>query len=144
MTMKDMQDYAWRWFEYHAGQRLTAFRFFLIIWGIIALGLGNSVSQENVALARAIALSETFLSIAFLILEIRNEQLVNLGRDALKVVESSDDFQPFSNELKLFHKDSSRCGCLSHKFWFRSIYVLSILGFTLVACLPRILMGADN
>lgn len=30
--------YAWDWFSYHAAQRLTTFRFFLIIIGVVVVG----------------------------------------------------------------------------------------------------------
>lgn len=32
-------DYAWDWFAYHAGQRLTTFNFFLVIVGVLTVGL---------------------------------------------------------------------------------------------------------
>src|SRR2546428_4765369 len=108
MNTKEMQEYAWGWFEYHAGQRLVAFRFFLIFLGVLVLGLGNSLKDGNVSLASAIAVAAAFISLAFLMLEIRNEQLVKLGRTALSKLEDSEDFRSAPSELKLFHSDSKR------------------------------------
>ena len=35
------QNYAWNWFEYHAGQRLTSFNYFLILIGVVVVGYLN-------------------------------------------------------------------------------------------------------
>jgi hypothetical protein len=52
-------NYAWSWFQYHAGQRLAAFNFFLIIAGVVALHLraqstntGRSWGSWSACLAR--------------------------------------------------------------------------------------------
>jgi len=31
----DLLDYAWKWFEYHAKQRISMFNYFLIVSGIL-------------------------------------------------------------------------------------------------------------
>lgn len=140
MTTREMQEYAWGWFEYHAGQRLVAFRYFLILLGILALGLGNSLKAGNVSLATWIALAAALISGAFLMLEIRNEQLVNVGRAALSKLEDSEDLQNAPPELKLFHADSKRSLFVSHKLWFRLIYSLCIAVFLFVACAPTTIL----
>jgi len=136
MNTKEMQEYAWGWFEYHAGQRLVAFRFFLILLGVLVLGLGNSLKDGNLSLASAIAVAAAFISFAFLMLEIRNEQLVNVGRAALSKLEDSEDFKQAPAELKLFHADGKRPVLVSHKLWFRLIYVVCIVVFLFLAFEP--------
>jgi hypothetical protein len=142
MNTKEMQEYAWGWFEYHAGQRLVAFRFFLIFLGVLVLGLGNSLKDGNLTLASAISVAATIVSFAFLMLEIRNEQLVNVGRAALKKLEDSEDFKLASPEVKLFHADDKRSLFVSHKLWFRLIYGLCILVFLFLAFQPTTVLPA--
>ncbi len=38
IQLKDKLDYAWKWFEYHAGQRLVAFNFLLVLMGALSVG----------------------------------------------------------------------------------------------------------
>ena len=75
---KDKLDYAWNWFEYHAAQRLTAFRYFLVFLGILLIGYNSGLEAQNVFFASAVGCVGAFVSLAFLALEIRNEELVNL------------------------------------------------------------------
>ena len=143
MNTKEMQDYAWRWFEYHAGQRLVAFRFFLIFLGVLVLGLGNSLKDGNLSLASAISVAAAFVSFAFLMLEIRNEQLVNVGRAALRKLEDSEEFRQAPSELKLFQADAPRSFIVSHKLWFRLIYGGCILVFLFLAFKPTTVLPAN-
>lgn len=126
MTDKELRDYAWDWFEYHAGQRMTAFRFFLIFLGILGVGLSTAFKDGHLLLAGGIAVVGAFVSVAFLMLEMRNEQLVDVGREALKKVEQATDCE---EELKLFHADAGRSALLRHKLWLRAIYAVCLLAF---------------
>lgn len=141
MSAREMQEYAWGWFEYHAGQRLVTFRFFLIVLGVLMVGLSSSVEDENVFLSSAIAASASFIALAFLMLEIRNEQLVNVGREALKKLEESEDFRNAPPELKMFHIDDNRCVLVSHKTWLRVIYLLCLVVFGILAIFPKVIFS---
>lgn len=138
MNTKELHEYAWNWFEYHAGQRLTAFRFFLIFLGVLVIGFSTGVKDGNLFFAQIVGWFGAFISLAFLILEIRNEQLVNVGRDALIHLEESDESLKAQPKLQLLHIDRNRSRWLSHKYWFRAIYVLCILLFVIGAANPAI------
>jgi hypothetical protein len=140
MNTKDMHDYAWNWFEYHAGQRLVAFRFFLIVLGALVLGISTGLKDENIVLASAIAELGVLISFAFLMLEVRNNRLVDVGREALKHLERSDESLKANPKVQLLCIDSTRNLFLSHKFWLRVIYVACIGLFLVVALNPTILL----
>lgn len=144
MSTKEGLDYAWKWFEYHAGQRLVAFRFVLVILGALLVGLTSSLKDRNVPLASLISGIGLFISFAFLTLEIRNEQLVNLGRAALRAVEGSEDFQNLPLELRLLQRDQTRRLLLSHKFWFIFIYVACMVVFLFLCLKPTIGLGQTS
>jgi uncharacterized membrane protein len=140
MKTREMQEYAWEWFEYHAVQRLVAFRYFLIFFGVLLLALSDSIKNGNTILVSAIAMAAAFISLAFLMLEVRNEQLVNVGRNALNKIEDSEDFRNAPTELKLFHTDGKRSLIFSHKFWLRLIYGICIIVFIFLAFEPSTVM----
>ncbi len=75
--------FAWDWFSYHADQRLTAFNFFLVALGALALGYGKALDDRSRWLGIGIGLLGLFVSLAFLALDVRNEELVECGREYL-------------------------------------------------------------
>ena len=130
---KEALDYAWNWFEYHAGQRLLAFRFYLVILGILVVGFHKGIDSGHLFFASIVGYLGAFVSVAFLFLEIRNEELVNVGRNALKKLESYDEIRNVGHELQLLQIDRSRNVLLSHKFWLRAIYGICVVLFLLGA-----------
>jgi hypothetical protein len=143
MNTKELHEYAWNWFEYHAGQRLMAFRFFLVFLGVLVVGFSTSLKDGNIFFASVVGWFGAFISLAFLILEIRNEQLVNVGRDALMHLEQFDESLKVHPKLQLLHIDRRRNPWLSHRYWFRAIYILCIVLFVIGAVNPTIVRTAS-
>src|SRR5471030_2120504 len=78
-------DHAWKWFEYHATQRMTMIRFYVVAAGGIAAGTGIllTTSHENL-LAGLLSIIGVLTSLAFKRLDKRVSDLVRVGEDALK------------------------------------------------------------
>lgn len=136
-------DYSWNWFEYHASQRLVAFRYFLIFLGILAVAIQKAVEIANNDLTRVLAILGCFISIVFFLLEFRNEQLVNVGRNSLGKIESSDSYRNES-ELKLILSDKGRCFLIRHSFWIKAIYVVCLIGFALLVYKPSLIINESR
>jgi len=91
-------DYAWNWFEYHAGQRARMVNYFLIITGILGAAYGNIVikgGNEHQGLESVLLISGLVMSVGFVCLDIRNRQLVDLGEDVLRQLERQSLFSSF-------------------------------------------------
>lgn len=115
--------YAWQWFEYHAAQRLVAFRFYLIIIGAagwLFLKDGTNLIHPNGLL---LGLVLFIISIFFFFLEVRNNQLVNCGRYALDELEKEEGFLGTPYAIRQKDKESKKC-CISHYFVIRAIYFI--------------------
>jgi hypothetical protein len=82
--------FAWNWFQYHAGQRLTSFNFFLIIVGLLLVGYAHAVEQEWRGFGIAIGLLGAIVAAGFLALDIRNDELVQCGLFALEELENEE------------------------------------------------------
>lgn len=126
-------EYAWKWFEYHAGQRLIAFRFFTILLGAVLVLVRDSIEKEQFIFMGITGSISFVISLAFLAIEVRNKQLVDIGRDALKEIENSS-FKQDSKVLQLAHKSSEkRHPFLSYSFCLNSIFsICAFLSLCLV------------
>jgi hypothetical protein len=138
----ELHEYAWDWLKYHAGQRLTAFQFFLVFIGFVITGFSSGIKEGNLVFAQAVAGFGAFISFAFFMLELRNEQLVDIGRNALDYLDKTVD--PFKGhpELRLIELARKREGLsrfANHKVCLRTIYVLCALAFMVGAVFPSVI-----
>jgi hypothetical protein len=98
LTPKDKLDYAWKWFEYHASQRLVAYNFLLVLMGALSVAYYTAFRDKEYLYALVAGLFGAFVSCAFLNIDRRNEQLVERGRAALRELEKLPEFSPPKEE----------------------------------------------
>lgn len=138
--------YAWDWFQYHAGQRLTAFNFFLILMGAVLVGYANAATGDSPVLGVTVAAIGLVVSAGFLAMDLRNAELVQYGRDALEDLETRYPTLPqirtgdaqrkaLETAMKGWWVVPSSCqgkARVTHGYWLRRIIILfgiiSILG----------------
>ncbi len=145
-SSQDFCNYAWGYFEVHAGQRLTTFRFYLIVATLLTTGLFATLQKDfkfpTVSLVLGALL--IFFSFVFRKLDARNKQLVENGQNALRLIDDHSipqrkDEPP--HQLKLFARDDFETKPLREKvsFWnesnsysYSSCFALVFFAFTLV------------
>jgi hypothetical protein len=81
-------DYAWKWFNFHADQRTKVFNFMLIVVGILAAGIINSLDKHlpNTVYA-LLCFTGGSLALIFWLLDWRNRYLLWLAEDVLRYLE---------------------------------------------------------
>jgi hypothetical protein len=81
-------DYAWKWFSYHADQRVKMFNFMLVALGIFAAAIVNAITYHMAHRATAIlCFVAGVLALIFGFLDKRNRDLVLLGEELLTALE---------------------------------------------------------
>lgn len=86
-------DYAWKWFSFHADQRIKMFNYMLVVFGIFAAGIVNALDKHLPNLVTAIlCFGAGFLALIFARLDGRNRDLVWLGEDVLMHLEREGIF----------------------------------------------------
>jgi hypothetical protein len=80
--------YAWEWFSYHASQRQTVFRFFLILVGAIIGGYLAVLKSPDPKHLYLFGAALTVLSFLFWRLDVRSRTLINLAEAYLRVDEA--------------------------------------------------------
>jgi len=144
VTIDQGYQYAWGWFSYHAAQRLNAYRFFLIMIGVVIVGYLKCVEMHWPRFGVVVGLFGALIAVAFWLLEIRNEELVHCGRAALDKLEAQflmtirkdeksrafleESLDPIS---KMLLPRRWRPTLVKYRFWLRSIYGVTLLGFML-------------
>lgn len=90
--------YAWNWFQYHAGQRMLVFRFFLVLTGALAAGCFAFLQKQNYDLLLVLAILTIAFCFLFWRLDCRNRTLVKIAETYLK-----DEEEWLSTVLGLEH-----------------------------------------
>jgi hypothetical protein len=114
---------------------MLAFNFFLILMGALSVGYYKAYDSGSHGHAAIVAFFGVVVALAFFIIELRNEELVNVGRNALKRIEKLPEFSSLPEECKLLTHDRTRSVAKSHKLWLRVIQLLLLVIFLLASIL---------
>jgi hypothetical protein len=94
-------EYAREFFNYQAQQRMTMFNFFLVFVGFVITGYGALFKQSSCRMTTFLAIAGAILTIVFIFLERRNEELVHISEDVLKWLENDVLFKGYDREVTL-------------------------------------------
>ena len=104
-----LREYAWKYFAFHAEQRLKTFHLYLVLVAVIIAGFTTALSYaEDHSWLCIFGFLLMFLSFIFGMLDIRNKQLVRNGEAALKYLDEQEDIENNDDEphiLKIFAHD---------------------------------------
>jgi hypothetical protein len=76
--------YGFKWFEYHASQRITTFNFYLVVYSALAGAYSFLLKEKIVAGSLLVSLLMLLMSVLFWQLDIRNRQLIDIGEKIVK------------------------------------------------------------
>jgi hypothetical protein len=86
-------DYAWKWFSYHADQRVKMFNFMLIVFGIFATAIVSALgSKQQPWFTAILCFIGAALAAIFIGLDSRNERLLRLAEEVLTDLEKNAIF----------------------------------------------------
>lgn len=138
-------DYAWRYFESAARQRMLFFNYYLIIVGVLVNGYVLAVKESMEAVAAFICILGIVSCLAFIAFDVRTLGFVRLAVAVLEHIERTrlfpDDFVAGSEQLGLMRKEAERrkktgaawlwTRALDHKIWIRGIQAIVLVAFIL-------------
>lgn len=134
-------DYAYDWFKHHADQRQNALYYYIVFIGLFVVGLGTCLANKVYSIVPFFTGLIVFLSFVFLIIDIRNEQLVEMGKSALSELEKDSGFEGLTSCI-IQRKNNSdetdkgrRIKLISHRLWYKLIYIVIMLDFLIFTCL---------
>ncbi len=77
-------DYAWNWFQYHAGQRMNVFRFYFIVIAILFVGMIKFYDDNQYVPLIILSLMVVVVSFLFYRLDTRSADLIKISERFLK------------------------------------------------------------
>lgn len=88
---KEQREYAWKYFQLHAGQRMASFNFFVVIAALLTAGVAGTLKTdgEYEAIGFALGLSLAVISFIFWKLDERVGYLIKHAETALKAIEKT-------------------------------------------------------
>ena len=112
-------EYAWRWFDLHAKQRVSMFNFFLISVGALATAYGLLLREQLYVVAAVAAFMGVFVSLVSCLLDVRNHELVKMGEEALQGVEKAH-----LTECQILTDEKQPSSLLKHGRLIRSLEIV--------------------
>ena len=114
--MKEQREYAWNYFQLHAGQRMSTFNFFIVISSLLATALVKSISAlnsdslTNLFIGLAISIGLCLAAFVFWKLDGRVSYLIKHAEAALKEIEteSRKSENILSPAIDLFSSEESK------------------------------------
>jgi len=85
----EAQTYAWNWFALHAGQRLQLVNFWLVAVAFFATAFVQAIASHITSVAVGVSVAGAVASLAFMRLDRRTRQLVQVAETALRHLEAS-------------------------------------------------------
>lgn len=140
-------DYTWKWFDFHAKQRMQLFNFFLIITGILASAYASAYDKKLYTMSFAVRLIGTLQAFGFFVFDLRSRELTRYAEDILEKLEkdrlSPHDFSdPKINKGQTLGLVQRECiskmregnergwkNLRKMKVWIRSIQIIVGLAF---------------
>lgn len=90
-TQNEILEHAWRYFELHAGQRISMFNFFIVLSGLVCAGLADCMHRTGSfqLVGTGLGILLAFVSFVFWKLDQRTAFFVKLAEDAMTTLEAS-------------------------------------------------------
>jgi hypothetical protein len=134
------QSYAWNWFALHSGQRLQLVNFWLVAIAFLAAAFVQARASHLVAIAFGVSVTGVVSSLAFMRLDVRTRQLVQVAENALRSIEGTQtaagldeihELVKVSDQVRRSWLDSYRVIiqglqlCVAFMFFLAAVYSLT-------------------
>jgi hypothetical protein len=134
----EIADFAFKWFQVHADQRLKVFNFFLIIAGICVAGFFTATQAKNAVAASLISFVLVAVCVCFKQLDLRTAQLVEIGEDYLREWLEYKSKSLESTTVNIVKRADVTRNCLSYRWVFNLLFLIFGLLGVLGAIFPWI------
>ena len=128
-------EYAWKWFELHAAQRMQLVNFWLVSTAFIVGAFVNAAVRDRFLAAAGVGCVGSAVAVGFLLLDRRTRQLIKVAEEALKVYEDRMAKAEQIREVRLVQISASDRGGLlsSYRSVIWGLQVTTAVAFVIAA-----------
>lgn len=101
-------DYAWKWFQYHAEQRIKMFNYMWIAYGLFVNAIVAAINAEFLFVAGSLCCIAGVSALIFVLLDRRNQMLTWAGEDVLAYLEDEWLFRSGPPMIPTIHGNKER------------------------------------
>lgn len=131
----DAQAYAWGWFALHSGQRLQLVNFWLVSVAFLVAAFVQARSNHLSAVAVGVCIAGATSSLAFMRLDIRTRQLIQVAEAALRHLEQKRTTDGLSEVAELVRASH----CNRHRLSSYRIIIQGLqLSIALLFCMAAV------
>lgn len=134
---ENSSNHAWRYFELHAGQRISLIRYFVIVLSLYVTGSSYLIAKfsDNGCMEEysVIIFSGIFIliTIIFWLLDNRSRKLIHIAERSLRRYEREGK-EDYTHKIFISEKKSACC-TIRHTHCFRALFIIAILSALLIA-----------
>jgi hypothetical protein len=130
LSSKDELDHAWRYFELHAGQRMSMFHYFLIVFGLAAAGLAGCLRASGALtlVGAVLSLVLVVISYTFYKLDQRTAFLIKHVEALMQELENTipgHTIRVFASESESTASARAMRNLWTYGFAFRFVFIVS-------------------
>lgn len=124
--------HAREYFGFHASQRISLFRYYIVLYTIYISGCGYFFTKTTDPnshlpdLITPISIAFICITVLFYIIDNRNRQLIKLSEKALRSCEKELKFQDPRNIFTIEERTSSKSNKLRHTDCFIAFYLITV------------------
>jgi hypothetical protein len=128
-------NHACAWFDTHAAQRQNFVSFFLVAMAFLSAAYVGALTQDLRGIAAAVCVMGVAISVAFLLLDLRNRELTRAGERPMRELQRRLADALGMDSLRIIEAvDQPQHRWISHGKVIRSMHTTAILAFTAAGC----------
>jgi hypothetical protein len=134
-------EHGWKYFELHANQRISLFRYYIIFFSLYVSGVGFLLTKcdlpPNVINYFIVTISIIFIlvTLIFWVLDCRNRKLIYIAEKSLCNFEEKQFQNPEQQIFTMKKKeDTNYSGFFSHTNSFKCLYIITIISAFILIC----------
>jgi hypothetical protein len=108
LTLPDVLDHSWNWFEMHASQRMQLINYFLIAVAFLSAAYAAGLRDGHPEVSAAVSALGLVLSFCFRRIETRTRDLIKIGEEAIAEIETIMNSQFRVSSIELVRRASDR------------------------------------
>lgn len=134
-------NYAWRYFELHANQRISLIRYYIALYSLYISACGyifvspSLMSITGTKIIMSLSIIFMLLTFMFYLLDHRNRALIHFAEDSLRQYENEMGFHEPHNIFTIEKRDADSSNKFRHTDCFNMLFLIGVSTAIIILCI---------